>query len=173
MKKSQFIKVFKNGFLLLAAGSLMVACKSNPKQSAAVNRAVVKSAAADMMTNIQRDVSGKGPIAWLDYFDDSPDFFMVSDGSLVFQDYDAAKAFITNTLVKTIPHIHLQFTNVRIEALTAKLASVAAGFHEELTDPTGKILPVNGYFTGIAHLSGNTWKLRNANWSIKPTAASH
>jgi len=120
-----------------------------------------------MASNIARDVSAKGPSAWLNYFQDSPDFFMANDGRLTFHNYQSAKAFIQDTLVKSISKITLNWSHMRIDPLTSRLAAIGSDFHEDITFANGKPLPLDGYFSGIAIQTKTGWKLRNAHWSIK------
>jgi hypothetical protein len=141
-------------FILL----LFISSSSSGQQS--VNR---------MMQDIARDITAKGPSAWLIYFENSPDFFMVSDGKLAFRDHESARLFIENTLVKNISHIVLSWSNIRIDSLTPALASAGAEFHEEMSDSSGKTTPYDGYFTAIAERTDRGWQLRNVHWSsFKP-----
>jgi hypothetical protein len=126
----------------------------------------VKDSATNLMNAIAKDISHDGPIAWLKYFEKSPSFFMASDGQIAFTSNDSATAFVQNVLVKNINKIQLQWSNIRIDALTPTLASIGANFQEELTDVSSKKLPVNGYFTAIAEQTQTGWQLRNLHWSI-------
>jgi hypothetical protein len=128
---------------------------------------VIKDNVRQLTTAIARDISTKGPAAWLDHFDNAPGFFMASDGSLDFPDYGAAKRFILDTLVKNIPKIKLNWTAVRIYPLSRRLAAIGADFHEVLTTADGKDMPVEGYFSGTAALTGQGWKLLNLHWSTR------
>ncbi len=119
-----------------------------------------------MTASIAKDVSDKGPLAWLQYFKDTSDFFMASGGHLVFANNDSAKNFINHVLVKSIREIKLHWSNVRVDPLTDQLASVGAAFHEDMMDSTGKELPIDGYFTGTAEQTSIGWKLLNAHWSM-------
>ena len=119
-----------------------------------------------MAANIAQDISNDGPAAWLNYFEDSPDFFMANEGQLVFKDSKTAKKFIINTLVKNIPVVKLQWDHLRIDPITSVFAAMGAGFHEDQVNSSGKKLAYDGYFTGIAHYDGHSWKLRNLHWSI-------
>lgn len=92
---------------------------------------------------------------------------MVSDGQLIFPDHDTAETVIKNKLVKTISAIKLTWSDLRVDPFTDKLAGIAAGFHEDITDTKGITTPVTGYFTAIAQKTTNGWQLRNAHWSIK------
>ena len=117
------------------------------------------------MDSISRNVSQHGPIAWLKYFENTSDFFMVSDGQLVFPNIDTATNFINNVLVKVIPKIQLSWSNIRIDPFTTSFAGISTVYHEDITDSSGKTTPHDGYFTGIAHQTSQGWKLRNAHWS--------
>jgi hypothetical protein len=153
----------RNLFWILILG--MNSCHSKNGEHQAAEQAS-KDSASVLMTQIARGVSEKGPVAWLDYFEDGPDFFMASEGGLAFRNYPSAKIFIKNTLVKTIRHIDLRWDNERIDPLTPSIACVAADFHEELTDSAGKTVQEQGYFTGIAEQTSRGWQLRNAHWSV-------
>jgi hypothetical protein len=120
-----------------------------------------------MTANIARDISAKGPIAWLGYFDNSPEFFMANDGQLAFRNYQSAQTFIKDTLVKSISKINLKWSNTRIDVLSLCVASIGSNFHEDITFANGKPMPFNGYFTGTAIRRGKSWKLRNLHWSMK------
>jgi hypothetical protein len=108
----------------------------------------------------------KGQVAWLRYFENTPEFFMASDGQLVFPNIDSATRFINNTLVKKINKIELHWSNIHIDPLSVMFAGMAASFHEDITDFTGKKISVDGYFTGIAQKTPHGWQLRNLHWSI-------
>jgi hypothetical protein len=167
MKKNLTTPALKCCVLFLSAISLIVSCKRNHAKLSAADRALVKDSVTNMTTNIAADISKNGPRAWLNYFENTPDFFMANEGQLVFQDHQSAKTFILNTLVKNIRQIKLRWAHIRIDPLTSRLASIAADFHEDQTNASGKSLAIDGYFTGIAHYDGDCWKLRNAHWSIK------
>jgi hypothetical protein len=127
----------------------------------------VRDGVKQMMDSIARNVSEKGPVAWLQYFENTPDFFMASDGQLDFSNKDSASSLINNTIVKQIKKIDLNWNNIHIDGLSGTLAAIAADFHEDITDSNGYKSDVNGYFTGIAHRSVQGWQLRNLHWSIK------
>lgn len=127
--------------------------------------AMVKHSVQQMTDSIAKNVSDKGPAAWLLYFENTPGFFMASEGQLAFPNIETATNFIHHTLVKSIHKIELHWKSIRIDPLTTKLASIGAIFHEDITDFSGKKIPVDGYFTGIAHQTSQGWKLYNAHWS--------
>jgi hypothetical protein len=128
---------------------------------------LVKDSVRVMTDNISRDLSVRGPIVWLDYFEDSPDFFMVSDGVVVFKDFQTARKFITDTLVRTFTQIILRWDHPAIDPLTNQMATISSGFHEELKDSAGKSIFSSGYFSAVAEKTNRGWQLKNAYWSIR------
>jgi hypothetical protein len=146
----------------------LLACNSRSSSSDARQISTVRGSVGMMMESITVSVSQQGPVAWLHYFEDTANFFMASEGRLVFPNNDSARNFINNTLVKTISKIELQWHDIRIEPLTANFTQIAASFHEDITDSTGKKIPEDGYFTALAHHTSSGWKLMNAHWSIIP-----
>jgi hypothetical protein len=119
-----------------------------------------------MVELVAKDISTSGPIAWLRYFENNPDFFMAYDGMLAFSNNESATASIKNTVVKQIRKIELSWSNIRIDPLTPKFASFAANWHEEITYFTGNKTPYDGYFTAVAEKTSQGWQLRNAHWSV-------
>jgi hypothetical protein len=174
MKKNYKTLVLKYWILLLLAISMIVSCKHNRTGLSTAESKLVKDSISQMAANIATDISKNGPRAWLNYFEDTPDFFMANEGQLVFHDYQSAKTFILNTLVKNIAGIKLRWDNIRIDPLAPVLASIGADFHEDQVNSVGNKVSYDGYFTGIAHYDGHSWKLRNSHWSIrKPDTSTH
>ncbi len=144
----------------------LIACKNNkPAINNSTQLAIVKDSVEIMAAQIAKNVSQNGPQEWLKVFDNCPDFFMANNGQLSFSSYDSAANFINHVLVKKISKIELGWSNIRIEPLASNLASLAAGYKENITYFTGKTTVVSGYFTGIAKQTQQGWKLHNAHWS--------
>ena len=159
----------KHIILIAFYGCFITSCSSNNTATlTATQVSIVKDSATNLMGSIAKDISHDGPIAWLKYFEKSPGFFMASDGQIAFANNDSATAFVQNVLVKNIKQIQLQWSNIRIDALTPTLASIGANFHEELTDFSSKVMPFTGYFTAVAEQTSTGWQLRNLHWSILP-----
>jgi len=146
----------------------LFSCKHNDAPLSSSQSAEVKADVLKLADSTAKAISTKGPIAWLDYFEDSPGFFMASGGSLALQDYHTADSFIKGKLVKVMPKITLKWSGIRVDPLTPQIAVMGAGFHEDVTDPTGKITPYDGYFTATVHDTEKGWKFRNEHWSMKP-----
>ena len=153
--------------ILFLATTLMFSCKQNAATFTANDAATVKAGVQKLADSTEKAMLDKGPLGWLDYFENSPDFFMASDGSLSFSDYNTADLFIKNTLVKQISKINLKFIDMRIDPLSAQTATMGANFHEYMLDASNKSKEIDGYFTATAHLTDKGWKYRNLHWSIK------
>jgi hypothetical protein len=154
--------------LLFIAAVFINSCKHRSKANAEQKANTIDSV-QQMTDNISRDLSAKGPIAWLDYFDKAPQFFMISDGQLSFQNYPSAEKFIKDTLVKNMTKIALQWKNMRIDLLSMHVASICSGFHEDITMANGQVMPFDGYFSGTAIYTRRGWKLINLHWSTPKT----
>ena len=152
-------------YLLLTIFVFAISCSNLEKSDISHENSFARDSVQVMMHSIVKDLSQKGPIAWLSYFEDTPEFFMVSNGGLEFPNIDTAKYFINHTLVKIIAGIELRWGNIRIDVLTNEWASVSALYHEDIRDSSCKTMPYDGYFTAIAHRTSEGWKLRNLHWS--------
>ena len=146
-----------------------ISCRNNTESLNLKQASDIQDSVQFMFEAIAQNVSREGSVAWLRYFENAPDFFMAADGQLVFPNIDTATNFINNILVKSMPKIELRWSNIRIDPLAHKLAGISAIYHEDITDPTGKMTPHDGYFTGIAHQTPQGWKLLNAHWSSMVT----
>ena len=143
-----------------------VSCKNEAKPLAIKQSGTVTDSVQQMMAFIEKDVSKKGPVAWLTYFEKTPGFFMASDGQLVFPNNDSATYFIREKLVKQVRNIDLKWNDIRVDSLTNTLAGVAATWHEQITGYNNNSIPQSGYFTAIAERTQQGWRLRDAHWSI-------
>jgi hypothetical protein len=146
---------------------LLYSCKQNTPAVRTNESSSVKDTVLKLAYLTAKDVSAKGPIAWLNYFEDSPDFLMVSDGIVMFTSYDAASKYIKNTSVKLLTQTDLKWSAIRIDPLSPQIALMGAKFHEDLTDTSGRVTPYDGYFTATAHQTPKGWKYRNVHWSMK------
>jgi hypothetical protein len=167
MKSLHALAAVRFPFLCLLAISILLSCRHRHRPFTQTDSSGVKDSVVQLTAAIARDVSAKGPVAWLDYFDNAPGFFMASDGRLAFRDYPAARKFILDTLVKNISSISLHWTDLRVDPMSRRMAAIGADFQESLTTIDKKSMVVEGYFTGTACLTGEGWKLRNLHWSTK------
>jgi hypothetical protein len=119
---------------------------------------------------VTRAVSHEGPAAWRRYFAEGPQFFMASEGRLVFPNSTSVTAAMPE-LVRTFKQIELQWgDDLRVDPLAPDLAMMAASYHEIQVNATGSRVDESGYFTGIAEYRGDRWQFRDAHWSVLPPA---
>ena len=153
---------------VLATTALLYSCSPGSNTLTDAQSLEVRDSVLKLADMTAKGISTKGPVAWLDYFEDSPGFFMANDGSVQLPDYKTADSFIKTTLVKVISKITLKWSAIRIDPLTPEVAIMAAGYHEDITDPSGKVTPYDGYFTALVHKTAKGWKFRDEHWSSTP-----
>lgn len=125
-----------------------------------------------MTDSIANDLRANGPSAWLRYFEQTPGFFMASDGSMAFPSNDSAAKAVRG-IAMVLKRADLKWGALRIDSLSPGMAQLAAPFDETLIGSAGKETRISGYFTGLAQRGDAGWKLRNAHWSIvHPTAVT-
>jgi SnoaL-like domain len=152
--------------ILLLIIILFAACQMRTESPERRSAGPVTDSVRLLLVNLQKGLSDQGSVVWLDYFDRAPGFYMAVDGQIAFKDYPTAKQFIETVLVKKIKTIHLTFSDLRIDSLDNTLASIGAGFHEDLADSSGKTTKADGYLTALAKQTPDGWKLANLHWSI-------
>jgi hypothetical protein len=165
IKNPSLIFVLATGFVLAAS---LFSCSLNNSTLTDSQSQEVRDSVLNLAGLTAKGVSTEGPVAWLDYFENSPGFFMANDGNLALPNYQTANTFIKNTVVKVMPKITLKWSAIRVDPLTPQIAVMAARFHEDVTDPAGKITPYNGYFTALVHKTEKGWKFRDEHWSSTP-----
>lgn len=107
-----------------------------------------------------------GPTAWLDHFDDAPDFWMASEGELKFASYADLRVAM-EAFGPTIAEMELVWSDVSIDALTPDLASFGAGYDELLVDTSGVETRFAGYVTGLLRRTPAGWRIAQLHWSMK------
>ncbi len=153
---------------LAAAG-----CGAHPDAAAtAVSEAQARRAEEDSVRAfvhaVAENVSREGPAAWGRAFAEGPQFFMASDGQLVFADGPAAARGI-EALTHTLPKIELHFgDDLRVDVLTSAFALIGCSYSEQQTDAHGEQHTDRGYFTALAERRDGQWRLRSAHWSSRP-----
>ncbi len=147
---------------------LMTRCNPLPTTLTVAQTSAVADSVTRLASDIAKAVDQQGPVAWLQYFSQTPDFYMASDGRLSFVGYASARAFILDTLTKQLIRIHLQWSGLRIDPISPQAAMMAASFQEKLTDSSGKELAIHGYFSAWVKQTDQGWKLANAHWSTAP-----
>jgi hypothetical protein len=134
------------------------------------DRTAAEQSVRGFMGRVAQDVTLGGPTAWSKEFADGPDFFMASEGTLVFSSGAAAAQGIP-ALMQFIKKIELRWgQHLRVDPLTADFAVVGTSYQEVRGDAQGHEITEKGYFTGLAEKQHGTWKFRDAHWSVAPAA---
>lgn len=144
---------------------LSFSCNYSKPQLTPSQIADVKKGVSQFSSNLAGDLSARGPIAWEDYIDTSANFFMADVGQLIFKSGPTAKVFIRDTLSKSISKIDLKWSNMRIDPLSEKIATIGSDYHEDITNSSGVSAAYDGYFSATVVLEDNKWKIRQAQWS--------
>jgi len=166
--KNQTTAIFKYWLLALPALAIMFSCNYAKPQLTPDEIGHVQGKVNKLMSSVAADVLAKGPGVWVNYLQDTSNFFMADNGQLAFKDYNAAKKFVQDTLSKTMPKVDLKWSNIRIDPLTNNIACIGADYHEDVTDTSATVKPYDGYFTATAIQVNDEWKFRNLHWSDKP-----
>lgn len=147
--------------LLLAGPASRAGAQTRPHASPEA----VEQAVRAFMQTVAHDVTHDGPAAWHRFFLDSPQFFMASDGHLVFSSHAAAeKEFDKATAA--IKHIDLAWgSEVRVDPLRPTLAVVATPWHEVRIMTSGRV-EQSGFFTGAVEFRDGRWQFRDLHWSV-------
>lgn len=87
-------------FTLAGLMFLIVSCNNCTDSLTSAQSSVIKDSVNRMVQTIAKSISDEGPLAWLRYLENSPDFFMAADGQLVFPDNNAATNFLKNIYAK-------------------------------------------------------------------------
>jgi len=159
------MKLIASAFVIIC----LVSCQSNKDTKQPASNVVTGGGfdadVRKMANDIANDIGVGGPVQWLNYFEQSPNFFMAVDGRRVFPNNDSATHFIKEVLAKSIMKVKLQWSNMYIDSVSPTVAVISANYHEDLIDKDNKVIKADGYFTGTAEKTANGWKLRNLHWS--------
>ena len=167
MRVGRWALVASGSTLLALAGcGLGLDVPTGSASSTASRKAGVEQEVRQFAAAVSRDITQQGPAAWEKHFEDSPAFFMASEGKLVFPNRQAARQAI-GELTHTIQHIELSWgDDLRVDPLTPEFAVVATSWHEVQSDKEGRQTTENGFFTGLAERHNGRWQFRNAHWSV-------
>jgi hypothetical protein len=152
-------------FVAASSGTNSRAAVSSGSQSAPTKTGTTEEVVRKFMAQVAHDVTQEGPLAWINYFENGPAFFMAVNGQLAFPDSKAAKVG-TQKFARTIRHIELTWgQDLRVDPLTAELAVVAVSWREIQIDTAGHRVEEIGMFTGLVEFRDGRWQFRDAHWS--------
>ena len=163
---SRKLRIHSLQLVAILAGFALFATDSSRSQSLTSEEGVTASRTVrEFMQTVSRSVTQDGPLAWIQYFEAGPTFFMAVNGQMAFPDGASAQDG-TRKFAKTIRRIELIWGNdLRIDPLTNNLAAVASSWREIQVDVEGHTVKETGYFTGLAEYRNGHWQFRNAHWS--------
>lgn len=113
---------------------------------------------------IPAELAARGPLAWLDLFEDGPAFFMASDGAVAFDDRAAAETFLAD-FAPTVSGMSLEWIDPRLDPLTASIVAVSSSYAETITLTDGTATRFGGHVSGILRRSGAEWSIQHLHWS--------
>jgi hypothetical protein len=145
--------------LLLLALACLAACHGTGTGTE------VEADARAALAAVPGDLARGGPLAWLDHFDDAPEFWMASEGELKFASYAEARAAM-EAFGPTIAEMELVWSDVSIDVLTPDLAGFGAGYDELLVDTSGAETRFTGYVTGLLRRTPAGWRIAQLHWSM-------
>jgi hypothetical protein len=150
----------------LLASVLCSGCSSSPRDLTSTRAAEIDKEVRAFAKDVASGVTREGPTAWRRYFSEGSEFFMASEGKLVFANGASAAATIPD-LARSIRQIELVWgEELRVDPLTPELAVMASPYHEVRTGPSGDHVSEGGYFTGTTEFKEGHWRFRNAHWSV-------
>lgn len=159
-------------WVLVVVAVWMLGCQTQralpePGQSMTpAERTAVEESVRGFMARVSQEVTTEGPTAWSKEFETGPNFFMASEGKLLFATGEAAAKAIPG-LTQMIKHIALRWENdLRVDVLNPNLAVVGTTYQEVRESPDGEEITENGYFTGLAEKRDGQWRFRDAHWSV-------
>jgi len=163
----------RRGGVAVAFGLVLLGCDGAPRQApVAADDAALEGARA-LVTSIPAALAERGPSAWLDYFEDSPSFFMVSDGAIVFADLPAARDFLAGFAAR-VSALTLSWHEPRYENVGGGVVVVTAGFDETIRMTDGTESSFGGRMSGVVRRAGDGWRLQHLHWStpVAPAGGS-
>ena len=152
-------------WILLALGLSLGACDPAPEggpDSHAFRPPLVTAQA--FFDSIPPALAAEGPSAWLDFFEDSPSFFMASDGAMAFPDRTSAQAFLDD-FSHNVSAMSLEWIQPRFETLSAGVVVVIASYQEILTMKDGAVSSFGGTVSGVIRTHAGAWRLQHLHWS--------
>jgi hypothetical protein len=144
---------------------VLSACQSKTESSSKDQLEPIGDSVRVFAATVAHDVTFEGPKAWLRFFSRSSQFFMASEGKLVFPTIDSATVFV-DSLAVWIRSIQLSWENISVDPLTSQFAVFRSSFHDLVTDRSGRRTAQDGYFTATVERTGVGWQFRNLHWSI-------
>lgn len=158
---------------LIVAITAATSCRStSPPVANPAPTNPITQGAIEFMNGVAVGVSRDGPIAWKRYFAAEPDFYMISEGRLVFDGGDNAHKSIDD-LTRTVERIELRWGEpIRVDPVTSTRVLISAAYYERIVMRSGTTTDEQGWMTGLAEPGPEGWRFLNLHWSVVPDPKS-
>lgn len=143
-------------------GLVLVGCGSPQARSSTVGTSV--DSARLLFVSVPPALAERGPVAWLDFFEDSAAFFMASDGALAFSDRPAAEAFLAD-FAPTVSSMELEWHDLRFEDLGRGVVVVTSSYRETIRSRDGAESSFGGRVSGVIRQGADGWRFQHLHWS--------
>ena len=151
-------------FIVIVGSVVLTGCQPKSESPDPDQLASVRDDVKAFAATVAHDVTAEGPKAWHKFFAHSPQFYMASNGQLVFPNIDSATVFV-DSLTVWVRSIHLEWSDISVDPLSRELALFRASYHEVITESSGRQMLENGYCTATVEQADGDWKFRNLHWS--------
>lgn len=146
---------------VLVLGTLACGVGSAPAETA--------RGAEAFFTGIPAELAARGPLAWLDLFEDGPAFFMASDGAVAFHDRAEAEIFLAD-FAPGVSGMRLEWIDPRLDPLTESIVAVSSSYAETITLSDGTATSFGGHVSGVLRRRGGAWRIQHLHWSSPPAS---
>jgi hypothetical protein len=153
--------------LPLLFGLMLWGCAESSSDARLDAETTIESTSDDIDGFSQRliqDLRSFGPSGWLRHFEDSENFYMGSDGRIVFPSADSARIFVEQLATK-YSVIDLNLLDVRRDHHSAELVTIVSPYLESITDKQGDTISFGGLVSMVLVKRGADWKIRSLHWS--------
>lgn len=145
----------------------MVGNASNRRPGGAEASEPPAETAEAYFASIPATLAVRGPEAWLTFFEETPAFFMASDGMTAFADRADAEAFLAE-FAPRVETLSLRWIEPRFEVLAPDVVAVVSAYDEEITMVDGTVSTFGGQVSGVLRRTAGAWRLQHLHWSSPP-----
>lgn len=148
----------------LMFGIVLVGCGAAPAHGPGTRAGSAVDSARALLVSVPTALADRGPSAWLDFFEDSPSFFMASDGAIAFSDRSAAETYLDG-FSRSVSEMALEWHEPRFEDLGGDVVVVTASYDETIRMHDGTESSFAGRMSGVIRRQANRWRFQHLHWS--------
>ena len=154
--------------MCLLLGLVPAGCDAPAGDRHDVDTSAAIDSARALFESVPGALASGGPAAWLDLFEETPSFFMASDGAITFADRPSAAAFLGD-FSQQVTAMRLAWHEPRFEHLAGDIVVVTASYDESLTMADGTASSFGGRVSGVIRRQGGAWGFQHLHWSSPVT----